>query len=476
MKKAWNYITHLGIETHTTPLDRRSIKLNNQLNLIVLLFSGALLILLVTINIKDKTPMGIGTLRTFFLSLVVTVNLVLSRFRLHNLSKLSLIFLAPFIFIIFPTIIGFVEEESYVYYPYVLAGFSILPQLLILPNKNRRLLALSVFYYFLLVFFIDRLLLLFTPEEFPIISRIETFYLFYKLAPVCVFIFINISVYYLRKLNIQFEKEVRSANENLDKQNEELIEAIDKLKTTQLQLIQSEKWAALGTLIAGVAHEINNPLNYLYGGLTLLDEFKDVKELKASKEDYINQLETATRMLDSGVERISHIMKSLMTFTNRAQPVLVMSDINQIIDNTLLFLNFKIPDHLIIKKEYSLNTEIPIYQDMLHQVFLNIFNNAIFAIEQREREKKEKLYIRTRLEAQNEDRTVIIEIENTGPPIPEDQLSKVFDPFMTTKDPDKGIGLGLSISYNFIREHNGTITVINTSRGVNFIITLPVIE
>ncbi len=307
---------------------------------------------------------------------------------------------------------------------------------------------------------VDNLLTWFSQGKFAIVEIIKDFYVYYKAIPLTIFIFLHFAIYYLRNLNFNFEKEIL-------KYNEELNAIIEELKSTQQYLIQSEKMASLGTLTAGVAHEINNPLNFIKGGIQMISDTRD--EIKkcltgVPKERY----DEAIDMANEGIRRATEIVKALMTFSYRGTPVLSHADINQIIDNTLLFLKTRISQEIEVKKIYQLKQMVPIYTDKIHQVIMNILNNAIYALEHNEIRNK-RIVISTKLE----DKHAVITISNNGPGIPEEYMSQIFDPFFTTKPPDKGIGLGLSICYTLISEHEGSIYARNDDDGVSFIIQIP---
>ncbi|HBH47728.1 MAG TPA: hypothetical protein DDX98_03775 [Bacteroidales bacterium] len=264
------------------------------------------------------------------------------------------------------------------------------------------------------------------------------------------------------------KKEIELQSQALNLKNSELENVIEELKATQQHLVQSEKMASLGTLTAGVAHEINNPLNFINGGLELISNIID--DIKAGKpdKDYKEQLKEAIEITYSGVDRASAIVDSLMTFSYSGKPKLVEYSVTDIIENTLLFLGSKIPEDVEIIKNYRFNETCHVFPDKLHQVFLNIIDNAFYALKYSTKDSK-VLSMSTDLEGKN----ILIEICNNGGPISEDIVNKIFDPFFTTKDPGKGTGLGLSICYNLIKDHKGTIAVKNNPDGVVFQILIP---
>ena len=475
MKKLWKKISYLGIEGDKYGLDNLSKILFNQINVIIMAIMLILLIILRIVSLYDHGPLGIGSLRVLMVFIVTFINLILSKYKKHNLSKFLLIILPPIGFILFPTLIGFVEEESFNYYPYVIIAFSIIPQLILIPQKDRTLFRISIAFYFILVVLIDQLLIFFSPENYIIIDRIKSFYVFYKVSQISIFIFINSSVYYLRKLNTEYDHRVNLKNVLLDRQNDELIKAFDNLKQAQDQLIRSEKMAALGTLTAGVAHEINNPLNFISGGLNIINEQIKDSDSKGQLIDK-NILKENLDIIETGLNRASKILKSLMIFSYHGKSEIKSTDIHKIIESVLTFLYSKTKYQIKIIKDFRLDKNIPVYIDKIHQVFMNIIDNAIYELRFNSHDNSKKfIKIKTENIIKENKEYALIEICNNGPKIPVDMINNIFDPFFTSKDVGEGTGLGLSICYSIIKEHKGEIEVINAEEGVCFSIILPLI-
>lgn len=257
-------------------------------------------------------------------------------------------------------------------------------------------------------------------------------------------------------------KELIATNKELFQQRDELKTTLNRLQNAQKQLVQSEKMASLGVLSAGIAHEINNPLNHIYGGIMGLEDYFR-ENLKDHGEILIPLLES----IRNGASRAADIVKSLNHYSRHDETRLTRCDIHTIIDNCLMILNNQINHRIEIEKQFTGNPhEIYCREGKMHQALFNIILNAVQAIE-----KKGTISLKTRMENQQ----LTVSIEDTGCGINPENLPKITDPFFTTKDPGKGTGLGLSISYNIIREHNGTMSFESQpGKGTRVILMLPV--
>jgi signal transduction histidine kinase len=329
-------------------------------------------------------------------------------------------------------------------------------------------LALALFYYLLSI-----LLALAVPDGMITGSAEKNFLLAYRnlfrgASFEMTYTAIAISFYYVQhKLRVELQDHKLSLESTVNERTEHLHNVIEELKTTQNQLVQSEKMVSLGTLTAGVAHEINNPLNFISGGVDIIRDIKPEIDQHIS-DDLKESLTVATNIISEGLDRTVSIVNTLMNFSGIGDSRLENQNIHTIIDSTLLFMMSRIPADIVITKDYKLDESVPVYVEKMHQVFINILNNAVFALES-EMIKEKMIAIKTF----RYNHSAVIEIMNTGPEIPSAYLTRIFDPFFTTRDPNKGKGLGLSICYTYISEHRGEIRVENTGDGVKFIIELP---
>lgn len=280
-------------------------------------------------------------------------------------------------------------------------------------------------------------------------------------------------------------------NEELGEQKRELQYTVDNLKLTQSQLIQSEKMASLGLLTAGIAHEMNNPVNFIGGSVNPLK--RDLEELFAFIEKYDkllsdNKLDEVVSEVDDlkknieftflakeitslleGIEegafRSSQIVKGLRSFSRMDEEKWQMYDIHEGINATLILLQNKIKNRISIVTEYGNLEPIECHPSKLNQVFLNILTNSIQAIE-----GDGEILIQTIKSAIG----IKIIIKDNGQGMTPEVKRQIFDPFFTTKDVGEGTGLGLSISYGIIEQHHGNIDVISEpGKGTEFIISLP---
>jgi signal transduction histidine kinase len=304
----------------------------------------------------------------------------------------------------------------------------------------------------------------------------------------------------IKEQNVILEQKVQERTTELVATNDELSDTLQDLKETQSQLVASEKMASLGQLTAGIAHEINNPINFVTSNVSpltrdvnqLLEALENIESIglsEKSKEEKLQEIEDYKEDLDfdylkieidhllkgihEGASRTAEIVKGLKVFSRLDEDDLKKADINECLDSTLVIMNSLLNSSKIkLLKEYG---DIPVaecYPGKLNQVFLNIISNAIHAITQVHGESGEgELKITT----QSKGKDIYISIKDNGSGMDEVTMSKIFDPFFTTKDVGEGTGLGMSIAYNTIKNHNGEI-LINSElgKGTEMIIHIPV--
>ena len=245
-------------------------------------------------------------------------------------------------------------------------------------------------------------------------------------------------------------------------------EKVALVKEVEAQLIQMEKMASLGTLAAGIAHEINNPLSFLLSNLESLRDYVnyfaqepsvDTQHKKTLIEDFLPMTEESLE----GALRIKKIVSDLRTFSRQSETKKGRLDINQILESTLTIVWNEIKYKITLFKDYQAKSAVLGDPTQLSQVFLNLLINATQAIAE-----KGTIALSTYEDAKN----VYIKIADSGSGIAPENLSKIFDPFFSTK---KGPGLGLSVSYNILKQHQGEINVESaTGKGTTFTITLPI--
>lgn len=305
----------------------------------------------------------------------------------------------------------------------------------------------------------------------------------------------------VREQNIILEAKVTERTQELKTSNEELNKTLKDLKEAEMQLVESEKMASLGQLTAGIAHEINNPINFVTSNVkplkrdvqmvidmlnqieeislqdgTVDDKKQKIDELKQEYDfDYLKtEIDYLINGINEGSSRTAEIVKGLRIFSRLDEDDLKKADINEGLESTLVIVNNQLDNRIDVIKQFSELPLVECYPGKLNQVFMNMISNALHAIKSRYKEDKGGALT---ISTSASDTHVLVSIKDNGTGMDENTKKKLFEPFFTTKDVGEGTGLGLSIAYNTIVKHNGSITVNSElGAGTEFIIEIPIIH
>jgi signal transduction histidine kinase len=287
-------------------------------------------------------------------------------------------------------------------------------------------------------------------------------------------------------------EELHKANLNLGSTNEALHITVAELKAAQDQLIQAEKMASLGQLTAGIAHEINNPINFVTANIQPLKndladllkitegyekvirekglekEFSEMEKIKENMKMDITlaEINDLLKGIEDGALRTSEIVKGLRNFSRLDQNVFRKANLNESLESTLTLLHSSYKNRIEITRDFGNLPEVDCFPGQINQVFMNILSNAVQAIP-----AEGSIFIKTWLSGN----MAKISVKDTGAGMTEEVRKKIFDPFFTTKEVGKGTGLGLSISFGIIQKHKGDIDVFSTpGKGTEFLISIPI--
>lgn len=308
----------------------------------------------------------------------------------------------------------------------------------------------------------------------------------------CVYLFYRGRLIRLQARQVELETRVDERTEELYIQNLKLEKANTNIKNTQAQLLESAKMASLGQLTAGIAHEINNPINFVAANVHALKlDFKDIqlllqkiKNLSAQDnaqeelqsllnlyeeieaDDLNEEIIPLINGIEQGAKRTQKIVASLGTFARNDNDEFAEADLHECLKSTLTILQSQFRDRITLHENYG---DIPLVNcqvSKINQVFLNIIDNAMAAIQ-----GEGELFIST----EKVGTEVFIRIRDTGKGIEAEDLQQIFNPFFTTKEVGEGTGLGLTISYNIVKQHEGRIEVNSVvGEGTEFMVCLPI--
>lgn len=290
----------------------------------------------------------------------------------------------------------------------------------------------------------------------------------------------------------EMSKKIWQARSDLRKKITELESANKELKDTQTKLVHSAKMVSLGQLVAGVAHELNNPIGFIYSNMTHLQDYseklidmvkvaeKDPAKLAAAKEEYefdyiVKDLPKLVASCQDGARRTRDIVLGLRNFSRLEEAKLQEIDIHQSLDTTLNLLQGEIKNRIEIHRQYEPIPLIHCYASQINQVFMNILSNAVQAIDGSGHIWISTMPLKEVKDPKNKLGKVQVSIQDSGKGMSPETLEKIFDPFFTTKGVGQGTGLGLSISYGIVQNHGGEIQVRSeVGVGTEFIIVVPV--
>jgi signal transduction histidine kinase len=297
------------------------------------------------------------------------------------------------------------------------------------------------------------------------------------------------SFHTIEELTRDLEDKVRVRTEQLRAAHEELQAAYRDLQATQMQLVQREKMASVGQLVAGVAHELNNPIGFVFSNVTTLDDF--VRRLRSMLDEYRGvtlpeadrariaerwsalKIDYALKYLDSmilgireGAERARKIVRDLRVFARGQDEVWQAVDLHEELESSLTLLGHLLKDRVVVHRKLGELPSVECIRSQIDQVFLNLLANAAQAIV-----GPGEITIETRQDGD----AAVVGIADTGPGIAGDVVGRIFDPFFTTKPVGEGTGLGLSISYEIVKKHGGEIRAESPpGGGAVFTVRLPV--
>ncbi len=449
MKSLLYKLANLGIQPGMDPAERRAIGLINRVSIM-----GIMIFLIVSLIPTVLFPSKGHELLLYFINILAFALCIWLNYK--QAYQAAKHFIMLFGLIIVTMVCLFMEIETYTatnFIPIVMT-----PMLIF--RKN------SWVYFYILIAAICFLASWYYVMEFGHIKGVPT-----EGPQIVALINTIINIFTIPFLIVLFYQGLQKEYE-AEEQNQQIIQA-------QTQLVQSEKMASLGQLTAGIAHEINNPINFVSGNVSPMK--RDIQEIdewiassiEGKRPEEIEETFEEVYELISGIEegaiRTKEIVQGLRNFSRLDEDDKKMAFVHEGIDSTLTLLTHKTPPRTNIYKSYGELPAIACYPGKLNQVFMNILSNALDATEE-----KGDIFIQTGWK-EEENQLIQVSIKDTGSGMSPETQEHLFEPFFTTKDVGKGTGLGMSIAYGIIQQHGGTIEVSSTEgEGSEFRVCLPV--
>ncbi|MFY0685532.1 MAG: hypothetical protein JXQ90_00130 [Cyclobacteriaceae bacterium] len=394
----------------------------------------------------------------------------LNRINYPTLGKLLFIVSWPIALHIVPIILLETPSDYYLAFPVGIIFHAVLIQILFSARKETWIFVSFLAINFGQMVFFPKTLTYFDTNQEVDISFATSKY--YGLDGILYWLLFNLIVFYLLENVIINLYRIGRGKTKIENQKLQLEKTVEQLQSTQAQLVQSEKMASLGVLTGGIAHEINNPLNYIAGGL---NELKGLNK-NIERSEMREQLQTIYDQIGDGFERTNRVLKTMMTISPRTgeNSIIKPTNPNQIVENSLLFIRSNTPHNVLIVKDLEFDEEIMLYPDKIHQVVFSLINNAFDVIKAIDTSDTQVIKISTIKELTKNGADLVLVIHNTGSKIPKGNEKRIFEPFFTTKEAGQGSGLGLWVAYELISDHGGTISATNVPDGVQFTVRIPV--
>ncbi|MEM8901848.1 MAG: ATP-binding protein, partial [Bacteroidota bacterium] len=444
MKQLYTRLVNLGIQEGMDPAERRAIGLINRISLMGICIFLSLSIIPYFFN-YDLVSLFTGTINIASFSFCIWLN--------HKRNYLA----AKHFLMIFG--IGIVSYVNLLMPPESYGPMNFIPIVLIPSMIFKEKKWVFVYPAITLICFLATWYAINEVLQFGEIP--ESIILFSSSTNIIVNMFVVgfLLVIFYRGLQEEYEMAILHKNQLLEEQNRQI-------KQAQTQLVQSEKMASLGQLTAGIAHEINNPINFVSGNVSPMK--RDIREIdqwimktvKGERPEGIQEIFEEIYELIGGIEegaiRTKEIVQGLRNFSRLDEDDKKMADVHEGIDSTLTLLTHKTPSSIHIHKSYGEIPAISCYPGKLNQVFMNILSNALDATEE-----KGDIFIQTGWK-DKENNLIQVTIRDTGYGMSPEVQEHLFEPFYTTKEVGKGTGLGMSIAYGIIQQHGGTIEVSST--------------
>jgi signal transduction histidine kinase len=494
MEKIWSTISYLGLKDNSESASKRDVILTNRINFVIFMLAVLLTIVTTVIRELNQSEFTIHTKKILVLMIFCGFSFLFSAKGLFALTKINLVFTPLFVIILLPIFFGAIQQMDFIYGPIIILSLSLIPQLVLDPQRERKIYFFTLLFFLLVVALFDNLLVYFSPDELPITTVTHSFHEYYKTVFISSFLFFHAALFYLREQAFKYERELKTVNlileqqrdeiadknEELEQQHEEILTQSHELETINrhleerviaelsknrkkdVMLIQQSRQAAMGEMIGNIAHQWRQPLSAV---AVIIQNIQEAYNYNEINREYLEN------KVKQSMELIDYMSQTIDDFRNFFKPEKSPSifNVREVVNKCISFVRETLRSNNI-EYEFHASEDIFVkgFSNEYSQVVLNLISNAKDILVERKM-KNPKIEITL---FRKEEKSYLYVADNGGGIAPEIK-EKIFTPYFTTKEQAMGTGIGLYMSKTIIEKNmGGSLTFMDIEGGTEFCVVL----